>query len=177
MDKHPSPWSVPVAVEDIPDTGLHKEIEAPADIRAELAAFAGIRGLPRLSAAFDLVRRGAQVDVTGRVTALVGQTCVVSLDPMESEVDEPVDLTFAPPQSSQAVAERETAGRDADADEEPPEPLVGGTIDLGAIATEFLVLGIDPYPRKPGVEFAAPKAEDAGGHPFAALAALKKRPS
>ena len=28
--------------------------------------------------------------------------------------------------------------------------LVGGTVDLGAIATEFLILGLDPYPRKTG---------------------------
>jgi hypothetical protein len=43
------------------------------------------------------------------------------------------------------------------------------------LATEFLILGIDPYPRKPGAEFAAPKAEDNREHPFAALEALKKR--
>ena len=30
MRKTGSLWSVPVAVEDIPDTGLHIEIEAPA---------------------------------------------------------------------------------------------------------------------------------------------------
>ena len=47
-------------------------------------------------------------------------------------------------------------------------------IDLGAVATEFLILGIDPYPRKPGAVFEAPAAGEGGGHPFAALAALKK---
>ena len=56
----------------------------------------------------------------------------------------------------------------------PPEPLVDGKVDLGALATEFLMLGIDPYPRKAGAEFAPPKVEDAGEHPFAALAALEK---
>jgi hypothetical protein len=49
-------------------------------------------------------------------------------------------------------------------------------LDLGALATEFLMLGINPYPRKPGSQFAAPVVEDAGEHPFAALEALKKRP-
>ena len=65
---------------------------------------------------------------------------------------------------------------EAKPDEEPPEPLIGGKLDLGAIATEFLILGIDPYPRKPGAQFSPPKADDAGAHPFAALEALKKRP-
>jgi len=59
--------------------------------------------------------------------------------------------------------------------DEEPEPLVDGRIDLGAIATEFLVLGIDPHPRKRGVAFELPVVEaDPDVHPFAALAALKK---
>ena len=49
-----------------------------------------------------------------------------------------------------------------------------GAVDLGAVATEFLLLGIDPYPRKPGAVFERPAAGRPGGHPFAALAALKK---
>ena len=65
MDKTASPWSVPVAVEDIPETGLHLEIEAPAEARAQLAALADVRDLPRLSAVFDLTRLGAGVHVTG----------------------------------------------------------------------------------------------------------------
>jgi hypothetical protein len=54
--------------------------------------------------------------------------------------------------------------------------LIGDRVDLGAIAVEFLILGIDPYPRKPGVAFEPPAAEDESEHPFAALAALKKGP-
>ncbi len=43
------------------------------------------------------------------------------------------------------------------------------------VATEFLVLAVDPYPKKPGAVFDTPPAPaaDAEG-PFAALAALKK---
>jgi hypothetical protein len=59
---------------------------------------------------------------------------------------------------------------------EPPEPLENGIVDLGAVATEFLILGIDPYPRKPGAEFTPAKTRQEGEHPFAALAALKKKP-
>ena len=55
-----------------------------------------------------------------------------------------------------------------------PEPLTGAAIDLGAIATEFLILGIDPYPRKPGAVFEAPSSADRDATAFAALAALKK---
>ena len=58
--------------------------------------------------------------------------------------------------------------------DDAPEPLVGGMIDLGEVATEFLSLGLDPYPRKADAAFATPAAEDDTPHPFAALAALKK---
>jgi hypothetical protein len=56
-----------------------------------------------------------------------------------------------------------------------PEPLIGGSIDLGAIASEFLMLAIDPYPRKAGVAFEPPANDEDTGGPFAALAALKKK--
>jgi hypothetical protein len=179
MEKIRSPWSAPVAIQDIPETGLHLELEPPEAVRGELAQFAGLRDLPRLTAIFDLERRGPAVHVRGRVSALVGQTCVVTLEPIESEIDEPLDVTFAPlPPGGEAgqAGESEMVGLHAEPDEEVPEPLVGGTIDLGALATEFLVLGIEPYPRKPGATFTPPKIEDEGAHPFAALAALKKRP-
>lgn len=172
MDKTQNPWSVPVDVEDIPDTGLHVEIDAPEAVRAALRAVANLRELPRLSAVFDLARRGAGVRITGQVSARVGQTCVITLEPVESDLEESVDLVFAPALAESAKAETVDLGTQ---DEDSPEPLVGGKLGLGAIATEFLLLGIDPYPRKAGAEFAPVKADDGSARPFAALEALKKR--
>jgi uncharacterized metal-binding protein YceD (DUF177 family) len=172
MEKAVSPWSVPVTLDDIPETGLHREIEAPADTRAAIAKLAGLRELPALSAVFDLARHGDGVAVSGRVQARVGQTCVVSLDPIENTVDEPIDLLFTTTPAPGAAA----SAKALEADDEQPEALIDGKLDLGALASEFLMLGIDPYPRKPGVAFAPPKVEDDGEHPFSALAALKKRP-
>src|SRR5579864_4502447 len=174
MKKTDSPWSVPVAVEDIPDTGLLREIEAPAAVRAAVAELAQLRDLPQLLAVFDLTRQGAGVHVTGRVNATVGQNCVVTLEPVENALEEAIDLDFAPGQAIETDKKAKTARKRANAND-PPEPLVDGMLDLGALATEFLILGINPYPRKIGVEFAAPKVEAAGEHPFAALQALKKR--
>ena len=112
--------------------------------------------------------------MTGRVSATVGQTCVVTLEPIENQIEEAVDLVFAPVPAG--AAGRKGCGAQAQGHDEPPETLIGGMIDLGAVATEFLMLGIDPYPRKAGAQFAPPKIEDAGAHPFAALEALKKKP-
>jgi len=169
------PWSFPVRRDDVPDSGLHLDLVADEAIRAAIAAIAGVRGLPRLAATFDVVRQGSGLKVTGEIVATVEQTCVVSLEPMTSELREPVDLAFVPPRDD-AQPEESEEEIDPDATDEP-EMLVDGVADLGAAATEFLLLAIDPYPRKPGAVFEAPPApEDPGAHPFAALAALKKSP-
>jgi hypothetical protein len=171
MENAKSPWNVPIAVDDIPESGLRIEAEAPADVRAQLVNLARLRDLPHLSAIFHLTRRGGGVHVAGQVNARVGQTCVVTLDPLERDLNEPINLLFAP---KRGAARDDGTGHKVD-DEEPPEPLIEGRLDLGAIATEFLLLGIDPYPRKAGAEFAAIKPADDSAKPFAALEALKKR--
>jgi Large ribosomal RNA subunit accumulation protein YceD len=170
------PWSHPVRRDDVPETGLHLDLVADAATRAAVAGVAGVRALPHLAATFDVVRQGDGLKVTGEVTATVEQTCVVTLEPMTSEVREPIDLAYVPPRAG----ERDDEPADVDdvdpQAEDEPEALVNGVADLGAAATEFLLLAIDPYPRKPDAVFEAPKAEDPAGHPFAALAALKTPP-
>lgn len=162
------PWHVPVRLEDIPETGLHLDLVADEHVRAGVAALAGVPEMPRLVAALDLTRHGGGLRATGRVSATVEQTCVVTLEPVENQVDESIDVIFAP--SSAGDFTDRNAVLEAD---EPPEVLSDGAADLGAIATEFLLLAIDPYPRKPGVEFAPPAQEGAAAAPFAALAKLK----
>ena len=170
--KSPGPaWSFPIAVAAIPDTGRRVDIVADQGAREVIAKAANLAALPRLEAGFDLTRHGAEgLRLVGRVQATVVQNCVVTLEPIESEIDEAVDLVFLPVASAAA----DTAALQTVDAEEPPETLKDGVLDLGAVATEFLLLGIDPYPRKPGAVFDAPPAGDPSSHPFAALAALKK---
>jgi uncharacterized metal-binding protein YceD (DUF177 family) len=168
MTKQPEkPWTFPVTVAEIPDGGGHYDLSADPAVRDAFARFAGLRTLSRLEASFDLTRRGDGVAVRGEVKARVGQTCVVTLEPIENDVHETVDLVFA-------AAETDEQGASAKRKGEPPEPLENGVVDLGAVAAEFLSLGIDPYPRKPGVAFSQAETATEGAHPFAALAALKK---
>ncbi len=170
----PGPWSVPVVVAEVPKTGRHVELMPDDATRQAIAKEASLVALPRLEASFDLARRGAEgLRVEGRVSATVVQSCVVTLEPIESEIDEPVDLVFLP-QRPEPIEDGDDAGYHPLDSEEPPEVLVNGTVDLGALVTEFLNLGIDPYPRKEGAVFDAPPAGDPASHPFAALAALKK---
>jgi uncharacterized metal-binding protein YceD (DUF177 family) len=176
MTDQENPWSVPVVVAQIPDTGLHREFEAGTGERRSLAEVAGLREVTSADASFELAPiRGGRVHVTGRVRGRVGQTCVVTLERVENDIDEAIDLIFAPPGQIPTLAHliEEAAGSDAEIPD-PPEPIMDGVIDLGRLATDALLLGIDPYPRKPGAVFDLPELPpDPEDHPFAALKALK----
>jgi hypothetical protein len=166
------PWRVPLSVGDVPQAGLRVELEADEPTRRAVAKVAGVNDIARLMARFELARRGRNgLHVTGTVSALVGQLCVVSLEPVVNEVNEAIDLVFGDETSIPTSARSLDIAVDA---ADPPEALINGMVDLGAIATEFLVLGIDPYPRKPGVAFAALPDKETAGKAFAALAALKR---
>jgi uncharacterized metal-binding protein YceD (DUF177 family) len=174
-------WSVPVSLHDVPETGRRFELSADAETRAAVAKVAGLRDLSRLETFFDVTRYRDGLRVAGQVSATVGQVCVVTLEPIENEFEEAVDLIFDPgvatapadvPEEESKTARAKAAVQVA-LDDDGPEPLVGDTVDLGALAVEFLILGLDPYPRKPGAVFDAPPAEVKGEHPFAALAKLR----
>jgi hypothetical protein len=164
-----SPWHFPVAVEDVPDLGEHFDLTADRQIRAAIAKAAGLRDLARLEANFDVNRQGGGLRVVGRIAATVGQTCVVTLEPVANEVAEDVDLLFVPQAAVAGAAEPKPGRREYEM-----ELLTGGVVDLGALAIEFLILGLDPYPRKPGAVFQLPGETAAGDGPFSALAALHK---
>ena len=161
------------------DGGLRVPVDTTADERAALAAECGLPGIDALAADLRVVREGPDgLHVTGSVTARVRQVCVVSLDEFASDLDEAVDVRFAP-EAEVAALEAERAARPAGDDEDLddlPDPIVNGRIDLGALVAETLTLGLDPYPRKPGVAFADPppaKPEPPEASPFAVLRGLK----
>ena len=176
MTDKADPWSAPVPVAQIPDPGLHRDIEAAPAIRQAMAALAGLREILSARASLDVTPRGGgRFHVAGYVRARVGQTCVVTLDPIENDIDEPIDLMFAPPEQIPEMADLIDEAAESDADiPDPPEPIVNGVIDLGRVATDALYLAIDPYPRRPDAVFEPPDvAADPEDHPFAALKALQ----
>ena len=173
------PWRVPVAIAQIPDTGLHRDLLADETVRHAIADVGDLREVLSAQASFDVTpKTGGRYQVTGQVRARIGQNCVVTLEPMESDIDEEVDLTFAPPDQIPEMAalidEAEHSGGDTP---DPLEAIENSIIDLGRVATDALYLAVNPYPRKPDAVFEPlVEAEDPKDHPFAALKALKVEP-
>jgi hypothetical protein len=159
MTTEPPLFSRRTRADDVTAGGLDVTIVADDRERAALARANTLVAIGRLEATFHLTRisRGV-VRAEGELVADITQTCVVSLEPFDTTVREDIDVKFA------AAAEDRPKLRgatppviDLTETDEPPDPIIDGRIDLGALAAEFFALGLDPYPRKPGVEFAAPE--------------------
>ena len=180
----PSAFSRPVAVASVGESGQRLKLQASEAECAALAEQDGLVALRDLVVEAELSRRGRDgLLAKGRVSALVTQTCVVTLEPFESRVDEPFEIEFAPQAEAEAAYERAMAEIEAAHDKaaalaeqrDPPDPIINGRVDLGALATEFLAMGLDPHPRKPGAHFEDFQAPEEGRpSPFGVLSALKK---
>lgn len=180
QDAAPPPLSRTLRVDEIED-GEERLIETGQAERQAIAAMLDLAGLDRLSFAFRLARRGeGRLGLRGKLLASATQSCVVSLEPVESALEIPVELEFWPAR----LIETYEATADETASQELldwPEPIVDGKIDLGPIIYQTLATGLDPYPKREGVSFAWSEGGPGSGGaetpkgPFAALEQLKQR--
>jgi len=187
MDKHhasaATEFSRIVPVDRLEQGEVDEAIAAREAERQALAQRFGLLALDSLSAQVSLRRigHGPAVRVEGRLTAEVTQSCVVSLEPVASHIEENFSLLFAPEGRSGATAALE-GGHDIEA-EEWPEPIIEGRIDIGEAVAQQLALALDPYPRRAGVRLEdvigkqEAKAEERSASPFAVLARLTRRDS
>lgn len=178
-DPGPPPLSRVLRLDGIED-GETVSIEArPRELESmaallDLAALASLR----FAGTFHFAGQGGLL-LTGTLSAKYTQTCVVSLEPIETEAEIPVEIEFWPASRIEALAET--------ADEAAshglldwPEPIVDGKIELGRPLYETFATAIDPYPRREGASFdwSEPDAEAEPvrpDSPFSALSKLKPR--
>lgn len=191
----PSRFSRPLPIEEVPPEGSDLIISATQTEREAIAGADGLEGLAKLEGSLHVApwQKGG-LSVTGEMRARITQICVVTLEPFETEVVEPIEVKFAaetaranpgaadPLPTKSARSRRvnrpaQAAPATAFEDDDPPDPIIDGRVDLGALVAEFLALSLDPYPRKPGVEFepAPAAASEAAENPFAKLEALKSK--
>ncbi len=143
--------------------GARFEVEATPDERRALAERMGLVAIHSLACRFDLQRGVAEtIEAQGLLRARIRQTCVVSLDPFDSDLAESFSVRFVP-------AGRETEDLDLESDDEVA--YEGGVLELGEAASEQLALALDPFPRMPGAELPAAVQPEEGGA-FAALGKL-----
>ncbi len=150
--------------------------EASDAERAAIASWLSLISLRRLEAKVDakpVTQGGVRLSVA--FTADLVQSCVTTLEPLSTCLQEAFELLYLPeiPRQNPAAAGGITV--DVDLDEDQPEVLIDGKIDAGAAITEHLVLALDPYPRKPGAELesVSPATNKGRDNPFSVLQGLK----
>jgi uncharacterized metal-binding protein YceD (DUF177 family) len=151
-------------------------LEADEGARARIAKALGLDALLSLKAELRTSPWLDGVLIDGRWRARVRQTCGVTLEPFDSDLEGGIHVR-AVPQGSAALGGTDEVGGELDLDPEsddPPDVLPDDRIELGAYVVEDLSLAIDPFPRKPGVAFEAPE-QPGEPSPFAVLAKLKGR--
>lgn len=168
-------FSRPLAVDEIIGAGTTVTIEADAAERERLAGRFSIPAIESLTADIRVTARtlGLVYVVEGSLKADVVQSCVVSLEPVRSTVEQEFSGTFH--RATAALAEGDVMVVDPTDESDDPEPLEHGVIDLGELVAQHLSLALDPYPRKPDIslEQILPSQEDGMPTPFAALQRLK----
>lgn len=175
------PFSYLVKVGHISANPVEVKIAADADECRALARLWEIVDVKSFSAELQIQRwKKDGVRLKGRVRTDIVQSCVVTLDPVETQIDEPIDAIFVPEGSKLARNPVVEAGEmllDPDGPDSP-EIFHGDTIDAGVVAAEYAAMAIDPYPRKEGINFAghteSTEADDRKPSPFAALKDWKK---
>ncbi|HET6377100.1 MAG TPA: DUF177 domain-containing protein [Methylocella sp.] len=139
-----------INVESVPEEGLDIAVCASGEERAALAVECGLEGIASFEANFRVTKlSSARFRVSGSVAARVMQTCVITLEPFPADVTAEINVEFVTPGQGDAG----TCGFAGMGEDDPPDPVVDGQIDIGALAAEFLVLNLDLYPRKPGAVF------------------------
>jgi uncharacterized protein len=169
---------------DIPERGLEVAREATQEERDRLAAALDARGCPSLHVAYKILpKSGGRYRASGRIAATIVQRCVVSLAPVTTTLDEPLDVEFRPLETEAAENGHGDPAADFNRDY---EPMRRGIIDIGRVVFEQIAATLDPYPRAAGATFqwtdpkqtadpAAGQGGDTGGNdnPFAVLRRLK----
>ena len=156
-------WSHFFDVDDLDKKPTKLTIEASEEELQDVARRLSVVEIKAASADLILEREqgGHVVRVAGNFTATVVQECVVTAEPVETPISEPVEGWFADKETTVSFM---AAKRDREAsqshgeielvpEEEDPEPIIEGVIDLGELVTQHISLALPPYPHKEGVEY------------------------
>lgn len=184
-------WAYPVEVTNLGGSARRMTISPPPEIRKALVPRLGIASLESLEADLEFARNdgSAVLHVTGLIRAHFTQNCVVTLEPIEVELNENFEAWFADPEEvvsfTKARHDRKLSKGSVEMpvldERDDPEPIIEGRVDAGELVVQHLSLAINPYPHKEGVQYeigddTVPDImPDTQKNPFAALKDWKNR--
>lgn len=164
-----------IDVYKIPEKGKRVKITATLEQCQAIAKRLRIPAVSSLSA-FVEVTNGSSIRVKGHFRAELKQTCVITLETIDTRVQGDFEEFF----TLSSVPHHKNEVLDLDLEDKDPLPLEGHELDVGELVLEHLSLAMDPYPRKKGLPsdfFFKDDAFDSpqGENPFAKLADFKPK--
>jgi uncharacterized metal-binding protein YceD (DUF177 family) len=173
----PPPYSDPLRVTELATRKPNRfKLSLDQAERAKIAAWAEVDEVRMLNFEGDITAKGrSEWVLTGKLTARVKQACVITAEPVITEIREDVTRRYRDDIPDPTGEETEMP------DDDTLDPL-GAVIDVGHVALEALELAIPLYPRAKGAELGAVSADPEGAEPinddvikpFAGLADLLK---
>lgn len=151
--------------------------EPDDDALSAIARVLGLDGLRKFrfhGTLAPLGKRDWQLKAT--LGATVVQPCVVTLAPVTTRIDEPVERIWR-------ADWHEPEGEEVELPERVDEDPLGAEIDIAAVAIEALALALPDFPRAEAADLGAavftepgkPAMTDEDARPFAGLAALRDK--
>lgn len=113
-----------------------------------------------------VAQRDNLIDVKGHIYAEIVQSCVVTNEPVEEKIEDDFEEFFTD-------NKRYRASIDIDMDSPDVTPVENNRIDLAELATQYLILSINPYPHKQGIAYVDKIEEEHTENPFSVLEKLK----
>ncbi|HUH10212.1 MAG TPA: DUF177 domain-containing protein [Brevundimonas sp.] len=169
-DFPPLPYSEPLRLHQI-GAGVQRRLTPDAEAMKRIARALDLQALEAFEVDINLVPTVSGWRLDGRVTADAVQTCGLTLEPLPVHVDRKFSVQMVEATEREDDEEGEI---DLELDDDSPDQIEGGSLDLGQYAVEQLALSLDPFPRKPGAVFEQPK-EPGEISPFAVLKSLQPK--
>jgi len=164
------PYSEPLRLHQI-GAGLERRLTPDVEACKRIARALDLQALNAFEADIKLVPTVSGWRMEGRVVADAVQTCGLTLEPLPVHVDRKFSVQMVEATEREPDEEGEI---DLEMDDDSPDQIEDGRLDLGQYAVEQLALSLDPFPRKPGAVFEQPK-EPGEISPFAVLKALQSK--
>ncbi len=166
-------FSYPLKIEDI------NQGEQTYQLRANKAQLETLREILQIPAVnyfeadikLTFQKKKGILDVSGEVRAGLTLISVISLDEFKRDYKNDFTVTYDTNATYEQIREI-----DEDIEDDVPDIVIDGKIDLGNIAIEQLALVMEDHPRKEGEEFTSFIEDDTPvkENPFAVLSKLKK---
>ena len=160
-----------IRVDDVPPTGRDAAFELSEEMRAAMTQRFGVTNLDALKVNARLVPLDKEcLLVTGKVMGRIEQICVITLEPIWTDISKSFSAEFQP---ESMVAKFVIPDDDFETD--LPETLQDGAANIGELAMQIFAMEIPNYPRQEGVAFDAGAAgAESPVSPFSVLADFHK---